>query len=319
MMNSRPTVGSESFWEMAALAMAGQLASCQSCLEYFYFQSKSNAIAFLESCVVGGLVTEVSLLDLCGDVGPHATPSVRGRWYDQPIFISAPRFRRKNLDAARRRIEITKRAVYNAYNLYYEVIGANDEAIDSAYFRAVREGRLRHSETARERLDVDLSPVARLRLIQDGFKALIKRKHPDRPPEERERLASGACSDYVLDSESNGSGRVPPSDRAEELEGFVEAILLDTHDLREFWDGSYGEFPSDYRDRWLRVISELISRRFSQLSDSADDEKRSQFLERIGEAVAKSLQTAGRPSFVEGLEELDEEVAALKASTIRAA
>src|SRR5437763_1055379 len=89
-------LGKDSFWAMSNLAMAGDLASCESCVEHFYFQSQRNARAFLEACAEGGLVEKISLLDLLGDFEPRSPLAPRQIWYDQAIYISAPEFRRAN-------------------------------------------------------------------------------------------------------------------------------------------------------------------------------------------------------------------------------
>src|ERR1044071_4377867 len=234
-MAKTPPLGAASFWEMAALSISGRLASCQSCVEFFYFQSKQNAVAFLDSCAAGGLVEKRSLLGLRGEVGFRSVPTVRQQWYDQAIYISAPVFRRKNLDAARRRIEGTKVAVYKAFRLYYEVLGENDKAINAAYVKAVEKGGLRYSDLARERLDVDQSPIARLRLIKDGYLCRFRNEHPKMSRADVEKRATEATAEYVLGFSTVGAELPPVRDHAEELEQFVREFLADTRDLGDFW------------------------------------------------------------------------------------
>src|SRR5436305_12192596 len=91
---SRPPLGTQSFWHMAKVAMQGELASCESCVEHFYFQSSFNARAFLDSCAAAGLVEKVSLLDLLGQLGSKRSPT--SQRYDQSIYLSAPDFRSRN-------------------------------------------------------------------------------------------------------------------------------------------------------------------------------------------------------------------------------
>jgi hypothetical protein len=254
-MANRPRLGSESFWEMAALAMEGWLASCQSCVEHYYFQSWTNATAFLESCAEGGLVVKVSLLDLKGDVGPRTSPTLWQQRYDQAIYISAPVFRKENLDAARRKIEGTKNAVYNAFHLYYEILGADDKGINNAYMHAVQEGELlRWPNIARERQDVALSSVAKLRLIQDGFKNSMKGEKLS--PNDLEKRVTKSTTEYVLQFSGQEAVQPQVSDHIEELEEFVIEFLADKRDLAEFSQEGFKP-PVDYRLRLLPVIREL--------------------------------------------------------------
>lgn len=307
-MSNKPRLGSESFWEMAALAMAGLLASCQSCVEHFYFQSKQNSDAFLDTCAEGGLVEKVSLLDLLGDLGPRPNPTMRQMWYDQPIYISAPTFRRKYLDAARERIENTKNAVYNAFRLYHEALGADDAAIDSAYVKALQDKKLRHSDTAQQRQDVDLSPIAKLRLIQDGFRNSIKKENPALPREVVEQLVSESTAAYVLGFSGQDIVKTAVSDRAEELEKFIEEFLADQHDLKEFWRASFGEMPATYRLQILPVIGALVRRRYETLVHKNDSSRARQFIAHVKEKIGEAQDKVATPAYVSALSELMEDI-----------
>ena len=217
-MSSIPKLGSESFWDMTALSMAGGLASCRSCVEHFYYQSFWSASAFLDACVFGRLLERVSLLDLYGDVGSRATPTVRQTWYDEPIYISAPRFRKTHLDAARKRLESTKQAVMDALRLYHEDLGGNDDAIDAAYSHSIETAMLRHSEIASQRRGVALSPIAKLRLIQDGFRKALRRENPTASREKTEALVTSRTAAYVTEFFGTDVVSLPVCDYIEELE-----------------------------------------------------------------------------------------------------
>jgi hypothetical protein len=275
-MENQPRLGSESFWEMTALAMEGWLASCQSCVEHYYYQSWKNAVAFLDSCAAGGLVEKVSLLDLNGDISPRPFPTLRQKWYDQAIYISAPVFRKENLDTARRRIEGTKNAVYNAFHLYHEVLRDDDQGINAAYMKAVQEGELlRHPGIARARQDVALSSVAKLRLIRDGFMKNIKKQNKkeqrDMSPGELNKWANEAATNYVL--QFSGQKGEPPlvSDHTEELEEFVIDFLADRRDLATFIQEGY-KLPADYRLRLMPVIRELSYYLYDTVREHSDAE-----------------------------------------------
>ncbi|MDT4895923.1 MAG: hypothetical protein QOH25_1000 [Acidobacteriota bacterium] len=297
-MADRPRLGSESFWEMAALAMEGWLASCQSCVEHYYYQSWANATAFLESCAEGGLVVRVSLLDLKGDVGPRISPTLWQQRYDQAIYISAPVFRKENLDAARRKIEGTKNAVYNAFHLYYEVLGADDKGINNAYMHAVQKGKLlRWPDIARERQDVALSSVAELRLIQDGFKNSMK----------GEKQITEATTGYVLRFSRQEAERPQVSDHIEELEEFVIDFLADKRDLAEFSQEGFKP-PLDYRLRLLPVIKELTYYLYRTLSER-DIGKAQSFVASVREQVDEAkMRAASDETYNIALAELREDL-----------
>jgi len=281
---------------MVALAMAGGLASCRSCVEHYYFQSYRNASAFLDSCVAGRLLEKVSLLDLYGDVGSRSTPSVRQRWYDEPIYISAPRFRRLHLDVARERLESTKRAVLEALRLYHEELDADDAAILAAYASAITESMLRHSGLAHERRDVDMSPIARLRLIQDGFRKDVKRERPKDSREEIESAAAKRTVEYVNRFVGQAAPESSTSDRLEELQRFTEEFLGRRHTLAEFWKDSYGSIPLGYERQWLPVVRELFRYCYESLLDRGDPEGASEYFELIQHKTQEARKvTTDRP------------------------
>lgn len=301
----RPPLGSESFWEMAALAMEGWLASCQSCVEHYYFQSWKNASAFLESCAKGGLVERVSLLNLKGDIGSRPFPTLRQRWYDQPIYISAPVFRKDNLDAAKKKIEGTKNAVYNAFHLYYELLGADDRAIDVAYMHAVQEGTLlRYTEIARQRQDVALSSVAKLRLIQDGFKKKLRGEQLS--PGELEKRVTADTTKYVLGFSGQEAVPYKVSDHAEELKKFVIDFLAEERNLAEFSQEGF-KLPSNYRLRLLPVIRELAYYLYGELGAQNNGEAEA-FAARLREEIeAAQGRAAGDETYQTALAELRED------------
>jgi hypothetical protein len=294
---------------MTALAMEGWLASCQSCVEHYYFQSWKNAVAFLDSCAAGGLVEKVSLLDLNGDISPRPFPTLRQKWYDQAIYISAPVFRKENLDTARRRIEGTKNAVYNAFHLYYEVLGGDDDGINAAYMKAVEEGELlRHPGIARQRQDVALSSVAKLRLIQDGFMKRIKREQPGLSHGELKKQVNESATKYVL--EFSGQTGQPPivSDHAEELEEFVIDFLADRRDLAAFLQQGY-KLPADYRLRLMPVIRELSYHLYQDALREHGDAEAQALMTRLRQEIAEAKKRrADDETSVIALSELSEDL-----------
>jgi hypothetical protein len=309
-MENQPRLGSESFWEMTALAMEGWLASCQSCVEHYYFQSWKNAVAFLDSCAAGGLVEKVSLLDLNGDISPRPFPTLRQEWYDQAIYISAPVFRKENLDTARRRIEGTKNAVYNAFHLYFEVLGGDDDGINAAYMKAVEEGKLlRHPGIARQRQDVALSSVAKLRLIQDGFMKQIKREQPGLSLGELRKRVNESATKYVL--EFSGEKGQPPlvSDHAEELEKFVIDFLADRCDLAAFLREEGYKLPADYRLRLMPVIRELSYHLYQGALREHGDAEAQALMARLRQEIAEAKKRrAADETSVIALSELSEDL-----------
>ena len=311
-MAKTPPLGSTSFWQMAALAISGRLASCQSCVEFYYFQSRQNAVAFLDSCAAGGLVEKRSLLDLRGEIGSRSVPTARQQWYDQAIYISATMFRRKNLDAARRKIEGTKEAVYKAFRLYHEVLGANDKAINAAYVKAVQEGGLRFSDVAKERLDADQSPVARLRLIQDGYRSKItdenKKTGRKMSRMDVEKCAAESTAQYVLGCSGVNVEQPRVRDHAEELEQFVLEFLADQRDLQDFRQKEDKELPATYRLQLLPVISELVRYRYDTLRERSDASP-SRFIESVKEEIGMAQERhPADAAYVEALAEVVEDL-----------
>lgn len=315
MAKDSPRLGSETFWNMAALALAGRLASCQSCVEFFYFQSKQNAVAFLDSCAAGGLVEKVSLLDLRGDLESISAtgPTLQQQWYDQAIYISAPAYRKHNLDASRDRIEGTKNAVYNAFRLYFEKLKANNDAINAAYENAVNEGTLlRYAAIAKDRANVDLSHVAKLRLLQDGYKCSVKTKYANATPSETERLATESTVSYVMvywNAKPSSTNEV--CDRGEELEAFVREFLTDHRLLEKFW----GELepnrsmPPRSHFQMLRVISFLIRKRIQIIDDSGRLNKAKSFRDGIRAKLVEAQQRENNDtSYVEAVSEVIEDL-----------
>jgi len=289
-------LGAESFWEMAALALAGRLASCQSCVEFFYFQSCQNAAAFLDSCATAGLVEKVSLLDLKRDIGGDESPAFR-EWYDQPIYISSASFRKLNPDAAKMRIEGTINAVYKAFHLYREVLGSNDKAIGAAYLKAMAEKKLRNPELANQRREVDLSTVAKLRLILDGFGSSLKRQGEISAPDIESR-ATEATIDYVLACSDVEVKAVNVRDYAEELETFIFDFIKNPHAIRNYWLEEELDLPDGYHLQLLSVVSELVCHRLKAKEVGAQVK----FLERFQTSVSEAQkQLANDAAYVDAL------------------
>lgn len=307
-MNKEMPRKSAPFWEMASLAMTGNLASCQSCVEFWYFQSKQNAVAFLDSCAAGGLVDRVSLIDLHGDLESVAIggPTIRQNWYDQAIYISAPAFRKQNLDSARDKVEGTKNAVFEAFHLYFEILRGNYEAIDRAYVHAIRERKLRRWDVAQKRIDVDLSAVAKLRLIKDGFKYLIKNDNPALSRSQIDLLANNKTVDFILGYEEGEPLSIEClSDHSEELDQFIVEFLGSRADLPSFWqndDGARFHF-------WLfPVVDELIRLRVATLREARDDRKLQTFSKTIRDSIHSAKKRERKnPAYLAAVEELVED------------
>jgi len=294
---NRLKVGPDSFWEMTALAIDGWLASCESCVGFYYFQSGANCRIYLDACADAGLVEKVSLLELRADADLDAATA--REWYDQAIYISAPAFRKLNLDLARQKIENTANAVYNAYFIYHELLDANDDAISAAYAKAVDQCTLRNSEIARQRWDVNLSPIAKMRLILDGFRSRESAANKERPKSEKlpsteiEQRATIETVEYILSTSGNGRPDTElKSDRGEELDAFITGFLIDPLRLKEFSREKSRELPEGIHVQLLLLISELCRRRYEILSD--DQTQARQFVRDIRKAVEQAK--ANHPS-----------------------
>lgn len=284
-------LGSESFWEMVALSMSGRLASCTSCVEHFYFQSEQNSQLFLEACSEAGLLQRISLLDLFGSFG--AAGSRRDARYDEPIYLSAPEFRKANPSEARRRIDKTREAVYTALRLYYEELSANDTAIAAAYSSAVDSGLLRYSETAKERRAADLSSLAKLRLIQDGFRHLLREQMKESDEvldkESVEERIGITTVEYVrgfFGAEEAGGER---SDFGSELDRFLLEFLHDEHSIEDYWRADFGCLPVSYKEKWMPAVAALARRRFEALSESAGEQEADSFAENFEATLSAAL------------------------------
>jgi len=285
-------VGPDSFREMTALVIDGRLASCESCVGFYYFQSEINCRIYLDSCADAGLVVKVSLLQLKAEADLDV-PAAR-KWYDQPIYISSPRFRKLNLDFARRKVENTANAVYNAYFIYHELLGANDNAISAAYENAVEERQLRNFEAALARRDVSLSAIAKLRLILDGFKNQESKKNKKLPEAERlrssqvEKRATDRTVDYILQFVDSPPPSVEgKSDRGEELDKFITDFLINPFRLKEFLNEKSRELPAGFHVQLLLLISELCRRRYAYLAKT-DRSQANNFIREIRSAVDRA-------------------------------
>ncbi|SRR5258706_7639672 len=297
-MTKEPRVGADSFWEMVALAMSGRLASCTSCVEHFYFQSEINSSLFLEACASAGLLQKVSLLDLFGEVGSHVDPSLRR--YDEPIYLSAPEFRRALPDEARQRMDNTKRAVYSALRLFFEELRADENAVAAAYDKAVATRILRHADLAERRKEVEMSSLAKLRLIQDGFRFAVRKRHKaeakaiDRRAEERE--VASCTTKYVRPFLGVGRGHLHADQLDEDIETFVLDFLTNANKLEEFWDSKVGILPRDYWIRWFPVMLTLASDRYRRMLEKVGQTEALQFADRFSEAVTTALRQEANDS-----------------------
>lgn len=311
-IQQEPWLGPDSFREMAALALDGGLASCPSCVEFYYFQSETSSRLFLDSCAETGLVERVSLLDLKA-VADSDSGTARS-WYNQFIYISAPRFRKLNLDLARQKIENTANAVYDAFYIYYELLAANDAAIGAAYAKAVDKCQLRNSAVAERRRGVDLSSVAELRLILDGFKSAERSLNKKRPDAEKlsgaemEKLATEQTVAFVLKTGSEGyrsARETETSNRGDELERFITDFVVDPFALKQFSRAPNRELPEGFHVQLLSLIGELCRHRYEML---APDPAR-KFIEDVSSAVTEAqFKWAEDPDYVAALNDLREDL-----------
>jgi hypothetical protein len=264
-------VGPDSFWHMTAVAMEGRLASCESCLGLYYFNSELVCRLYLEACSDAGLVERYSLLELKAEA--DLNPAAARKRYDQAIYISAPRLRQLNPDLARRKAENTANAVYKAFFIYHELLAANDAAINAAYEKAVEEGSLRNPQLALSRRDVRLSSITQLRLILDGFKnkeiaATKERRESEQlSSSEIEKRATDQTVEYILSmAGSPAPDTEEKSDRGYELDKFITGFLVDPFRLKEFSGENSPPLPDGFHAQLLLLISELCRHRYDVLS-----------------------------------------------------
>jgi len=288
-VKATPLVGPDSFWEMVALAISGQLASCVSCIEHHYFMSTANAKLFLETCALAGLLQKMPLLDLFGDVGPREGTDRRG--YEEPIYLSAPKFQLANPDAARNRLAKTKYLVNSALRLFFEELRGDEHAVAAAYEHALQERKLKNQETAEQRRDVRLSALARLRLILQSFRFQVSQNSKDTETDSRsvDRAVTFATVEYVRRFVGSTPAEDTKTDCSEELETFLLEFLSNPSKIAVFWKNDYGALRDDYWLRWLPVIMNLGSARFQHLAQT--DTQRAQA---FAEAVRSTIEKAAR-------------------------
>ena len=190
--------------------------------------------------------------------------------------------------------------------MYFEILKANYEAIDRAYVHAIKERKLRRSDVAQKRIDVDLSAVAKLRLIKDGFKYLLKNDNPALSPSQIDLLANNKTVDFILGYEEGEP--IPTeglSDHSEELDQFIVEFLGSRAELPSFWqnnDGARFHF-------WLfPVVDELIRLRVATLREAGDKRKLEAFSDTIRDSIhsAKKRERKNR-AYLSAVEELVED------------
>lgn len=315
-MAKGPRLKSETFWNMSALAVAGRLASCESCVEFYYLQSKANAAVFLDSCAGAGLVDRWSLLELRSDLEPisSAPPTLRQQWFNQAIYLSSPPYRKYDLDMARERTEGTKNAVYNAFKLYHEELKTKDAAIVAAYDAAIKEEQLRFSSTAKDRADVALSVVAMVRLILDGFKVAAKKEAKGSGVKLSNAQVEQRATEMTIEYVKRFWDAQPTSfrgkqDHGEELETFINEFLSDYRGLNQYWEEldpkPAHKMPSKSHVQILKVIGELIRTRYHVIMDNGDVNRAELFL---NDARSSLKETQAReqadPAYVNAISEV---------------
>jgi hypothetical protein len=191
--------------------------------------------------------------------------------------------------------------------LYFEILGANDEAINRAYLKAVAEEKLRRSNIAKERIDVDLSPVAKLRLIKDGYRFWIGKDKPRLSRLQVDRQATDQTMSFIAEQSEGES--VPfnnLSDHAEELERFIFEFLRDRRDLQPFWHGENGYKFHLYL---FPVVNELIRLRVSTFRSQGDSTKTSKFDKTIRDEIRQAKKRERKnPAYVAALDEVIEDL-----------
>lgn len=279
-----PKIGPAAFWEMVALTIRGRLASCVSCVEFFYFQSTANSSLFLEACASAGLLQRMSLLDLFGDVGPRIDPG-QSR-YDEPIYLSAPEFRSAHPQEARKRLDVTKNTVNTALRIFLEELRNDDGVVASAYETAVRENRLRFSEIAAERRGVRMSSLAKVRLMLDGFRVALSKgddtgKGTSR---ERDRLIVSRTIQFIRGFVGTQRPEMATTDFGEELQQFTLDFLAAPERVREF-DSDHQDLAADYWVRWLPVLLNVAWGRFNALKNQVPNENADRFAKAFSHAA----------------------------------
>jgi hypothetical protein len=176
--------------------------------------------------------------------------------------------------------------------------------------KAVEEGkRLRHPDIARQRQDVALSSVAKLRLIQDGYMKKIKEEQPGLSHGELKKRVNEAATKYVL--EFSGQKGQPPlvSDHTEELEGFVIDFLADRRDLASFLREKEHKLPADYRLRLMPVIRELSYHLYQHALREHGDADAQALMARLQQEIAEAKKRrAADETSVIALSELSEDL-----------
>lgn len=280
---------------MVALTIGGRLASCVSCVEYFYFQSTANASLFLEACASAGLLQKMPLLDLFGDVGPRSDPGQRR--YDEPIFLSAPEYQAQHADAARNRLERTKSAVDLALRIFYEELRGDQAMVAAAYRAAIQQKKLRFSDVAELRLEVKLSAVAKVRLILDGFRALHSgdRSSP--------RLIVQETIRFIRDFAGAADSNDPSHDVGNELDDFIIEFITSPEKIHgtEAVTLLSLKLETDYWIKWLPVVLNLAWGRFAALKQehaNKAEQFAASFTAAIKEAARREKNTAAGEQLV---------------------
>ena len=283
MTTSTPKIGPAAFWEMVALTMGGQLASCVSCVEYFYFQSTANSSLFLEACASAGLLQRMPLLDLFGEVGPRVDPGQRR--YDEPIFLSAPEYQVEYPDEARNRLTNTKNAVNSALRIFYDELRADEKMVAAAYSGAITEKVLRFFDVAATRRHVKHSFLSMVRLILDGYRALHKTEH-------RDRTAVADTIRFIRRFADVTPPAIETNDVGFELETFITEFITSPEKIHDtdFAKKVQLKVNSDYWIKWLPVMLNLAWGRSAALKKDDRETEAENFSSHFVASISSAIQ-----------------------------
>lgn len=270
------------YFDLMRLGFEGGLASCESCVESRHAQDRRDAKIFLEAGAEAGVFERTFLLDLYGRLGPRSTLSERELEYDEPVYLSAPRYRMKKGDR-RQILTRAREAIREAIRLYTEELSSDAETIARAYEAAIAQGLITGDSVPPE--DAELSEIAMLRSIVRAF-----RDNQDESVSSAE-LREQAQREALAFIRREGSGREPHKDYSRrppsrELEEFVLGALRDPKQAV-----NDGIVPAAAEDRYIRAAIGIAERLYRDL----DGDERTRFAVSVGKALA-AAQSSEEPA-----------------------
>ncbi|MFQ5526081.1 MAG: hypothetical protein ACE5GX_07430 [Thermoanaerobaculia bacterium] len=259
------------YLDLMRLGFQGELASCESCVESRRVQDHQDAKDFLEAGAEAGVFERTFLLDLYGRLGPRATFSDHELVYDEPVYLSAPRYRMKNGDR-RQTLARAREAIREAIRLYTEELSSDDAAIRAAYEAAIEQELISGDDVPPE--GAKLSAIAMLRSIVRAFR---KGQGKDASPEQAREIAQDEAVNFIrsIGPGDTESGRATHRPASRELEDFVIDALRDPGDaVRK------GIVPEGAEARYIRAAIGIAERLYCRLEGAP----RSRFAAAVQEA-----------------------------------